>query len=107
MSLRFPRHGAGRRQPAPVPGSPPSPGEAAERRDAADATPDRACCCPARPAVKVVLPPGAGRAAPVDLWLCGHHWRRSREALASAGADVADVSAAFAERDDGRQGVGV
>lgn len=46
----------------------------------------RACCCPARPAVVVIMPPGPGRPHPTDLLLCGHHYRVSRKALAVAGA---------------------
>jgi hypothetical protein len=48
----------------------------------------RACCCPARPVVKVMMPPTHGRAYPVVLWLCGHHYHTSRAALAAAGAAV-------------------
>ncbi len=53
--------------------------------------PSRACCCPARPAVKVTMPPAAGRPRPVDLWLCGHHYRASSAALLLAGALVEDI----------------
>jgi hypothetical protein len=48
----------------------------------------RSCCCPARPLVKVILPASAARPHPVDLWLCGHHYRVSQAALAEAGAAV-------------------
>ena len=51
----------------------------------------RACCCPARPVVVAVMPPGAGRPHPTDLLLCGHHYRVSRQALAAAGATVLDL----------------
>jgi hypothetical protein len=51
-------------------------------------TPALACCCPARPMVKVVMPETPGRSHPVDLWLCGHHYSASRQALAAAGARV-------------------
>jgi hypothetical protein len=50
----------------------------------------RACCCPARPVVTVVMPPTARRPYPVDLLLCGHHFRVSRPALQAAGATVYD-----------------
>jgi hypothetical protein len=46
----------------------------------------RACCCPARPTVKVMMPATASRPTPVDLLLCGHHYHVSRQALAGAGA---------------------
>ena len=50
----------------------------------------RACCCPARPVVTVVMPPTARRPYPVDLLLCGHHFRASQAALQAAGAAVYD-----------------
>lgn len=52
------------------------------------AVPARACCCPARPLVKVIVPATRSRRHPVDLWLCGHHYRASREALEASGARV-------------------
>jgi hypothetical protein len=57
------------------------------------AIPSRACCCPGRPAVRVIMPPTADRAHPVDLWLCGHHYRASLGALCAAGAIVEDLTA--------------
>ena len=56
---------------------------------------DRACCCPARPVVTVIMPPAPGRPRPVDLLLCGHHFRVSRAALTAAGAAVYDNSGAL------------
>jgi len=50
----------------------------------------RACCCPATPAFTVIMPPTAGRRHPVDLLLCGHHYRASQAALRAAGATVYD-----------------
>ncbi len=55
--------------------------------------PMMSCCCPARPAVKVIMPPTADRAYPVDLWLCGHHYRASLGPLLAAGASVTDLTA--------------
>ena len=52
---------------------------------------DRACCCPARPVVRVVMPPTASRPHSVDLLLCGHHYRVSSQALAAAGATVSEL----------------
>jgi hypothetical protein len=52
---------------------------------------DRACCCPAYPVARVVMPPTAERRHSVDLLLCGHHYRVSRQALAAAGARIEDV----------------
>lgn len=54
--------------------------------------PSRSCCCPGRPVVKVIMPPTADRAHPVDLWLCGHHYRASLAALLTAGANVEDLT---------------
>jgi len=39
---------------------------------------ERACCCPARPVVKAVMPATASRPEPVDLLLCGHHYRAGK-----------------------------
>ncbi len=50
----------------------------------------RACCCPARPVVTVVMPPTASRPHPVDLLLCGHHFRVGQAALQAVGAAVYD-----------------
>lgn len=50
----------------------------------------RACCCPARPVVTVVMLPTTSRPHPVDLLLCGHHFRVSQASLRAAGADVYD-----------------
>jgi len=42
--------------------------------------------------VKVMMPPVPGRAHPVDLWLCGHHYRASLASLLAAGAIVEDLT---------------
>jgi hypothetical protein len=60
--------------------------------------PSRSCCCPARPAVKVIMPPAAGRRHSVDLWLCGHHYRASVVALLKAGARIEDLTVMTADR---------
>jgi len=41
---------------------------------------------------KIVMPPTATRPGPVDLWLCGHHYRASRAPLKSAVAHVYPLS---------------
>jgi len=46
----------------------------------------RACCCPARPVVRVLIPPTSARPRSVALLLCGHHYRMSCAALAAVGA---------------------
>ncbi len=51
---------------------------------------DRACCCPARPVIRVLIPPTSARPHSVDLLLCGHHYRTSRAALTAAGAVIID-----------------
>ena len=51
---------------------------------------DRSCCCPARPVVRVLIPPGPARPCSADLLLCRHHYLASRAALAGAGAAVID-----------------
>jgi hypothetical protein len=45
-----------------------------------------ACCCPARAAVRVTMPPTQTRRHETDMLLCGHHYRASRAALAAAHA---------------------
>jgi hypothetical protein len=49
---------------------------------------EQACCCPSHPAVRVIMPPTAARPHETDLLLCGHHYRESSDALATAGAVV-------------------
>ena len=51
---------------------------------------DRACCCPAQPVVRAIMPATAQRGS-VDLLLCGHHYRVSRQALAAAGARIEEM----------------
>ncbi|HEU5355581.1 MAG TPA: hypothetical protein VFU65_14015 [Actinocrinis sp.] len=51
-----------------------------------------ACCCCARPVVKVVMPVTDPESEPTDLLLCGHHFRASLGALVAAGAVVFDAS---------------
>jgi len=63
-----------------------------ERRFTDPAVPSRACCCPARPVVRVIMPSTANRPHSVDLWLCGHHYRASLQALLAAGATVEDLT---------------
>jgi hypothetical protein len=41
--------------------------------------------------VRAIMPPTPDRPHPVDLLLCGHHYRVSRQALAAAGADIYSV----------------
>lgn len=52
---------------------------------------DRACCCPAQPVVRVIIPPTPERRHSVDLLLCGHHYRISRKALAAARARIENL----------------
>jgi hypothetical protein len=84
MKRRFPYAGAG----DGAPGS----GCAALREPGLLTPPagreDRACCCPARPVVRAIMPPTPARRHSVDLLLCGHHYRVSHPALAAAGARI-------------------
>jgi hypothetical protein len=50
-----------------------------------------ACCCPANPVVRVVMPATAVRPHNTELLLCGHHYRVSRRALAAANAAVTEL----------------
>jgi len=50
-----------------------------------------ACCCPAWPAVRVVMPATASRPHETDLLLCAHHYRVSRQVLDAAGAVVVEL----------------
>lgn len=49
---------------------------------------ERACCCPARPVMVALLPPPQDGTELVEVFLCGHHGRRSQASLAAAGALV-------------------
>jgi hypothetical protein len=60
---------------------------------------ERACCCPARPVAVAVFPPQAGRSRPVDLLLCGHHYRESRATLAELGAIIYHLPRKAGHRD--------
>ena len=54
-----------------------------------------ACCCPSRPAVRVVMPVAPDRPRPAELLLCGHHYRASRERLVRSRAAVYDRAGAL------------
>lgn len=69
--------------------------------------PSRSCCCLARPTVKVILPPTASRSHPVDLWLCGHHYRASVAALLASGATVEDLTVTAVRQQDERADIPV
>ena len=55
---------------------------------------DRACCCPGRPVVRVLIPPTPVRPHSVDLLLCGHHYRACRAGLTAARAVVISLKLA-------------
>jgi hypothetical protein len=67
------------------------PGTAAAAAPPAD-LPGPACCCPAKAAVRVIMPPAQGRPGETDLLLCGHHYLVSRQALAAAGASATELA---------------
>jgi hypothetical protein len=100
MNLRFPRHGAGGHEMTSAAGHAPAqePSDGWLPPDSPLPVPDRACCCTARPMVKVIVPPSAARPHPVDLWLCGHHWRASRTALCAVGATACEMNVPEAEQ---------
>jgi len=50
----------------------------------------KACCCPDRPVVRVLMPATPSRPYRMDLLLCSHHFRLSQWTLAAAGG-VAQV----------------
>jgi hypothetical protein len=50
-----------------------------------------ACCCPANPVVRVIMPATAARPHETELLLCGHHYRVSRRALDAANATVTEL----------------
>jgi hypothetical protein len=52
---------------------------------------DRACCCPAKAVVQVIMPPTSARPHASDLLLCGHHYRVSRATQAAAHAVVREL----------------
>ena len=56
---------------------------------------DMACCCPSRPAVRVVMPAAKDRPHPAEILMCGHHYRASSEALIQARASVYDRDGAL------------
>jgi len=58
---------------------------------------DRSCCCPARPVVRVLIPPSSARPHCVDLLLCGHHYLANRAALAAANAVAIDETGSVLE----------
>jgi hypothetical protein len=53
----------------------------------------RSCCCPGRPVVRVMIPPGDTCPRWADLLLCGHHYRVSLQALLDARAEITELAA--------------
>jgi hypothetical protein len=54
---------------------------------------ERSCCCVAKPAVIALIRVGSDRRQ-VDLLLCMHHYRASRQTLTNHDATVLDASGA-------------
>lgn len=90
LTLRVKRWFTSRAEAAPVPLDDALPGPAVPLTLS-----DRACCCPARPVVTAIIPPGRGHPRPVSLLLCGHHYKASSAALHAIGADVYDRAGAL------------
>ena len=86
MKPRFPHTGAD--SGAPESGAPPQDDILP---DSSVWLEDRACCCPGQPVVRVIMPPTPERRNSVDLLLCGHHYRVSRQALAAARARIENM----------------
>jgi len=57
---------------------------------------ERSCCCPSLPVVRVFMPATPARPHTVDLLLCGHHYRVSRQALVATGARTEILPSAHA-----------
>jgi hypothetical protein len=92
MTVNFMHPSTSRRDiPPPVPHDPAGPASGSFDWRAASRA-GRACCCIARPAVIVLIPPTADRPHQTDLLLCGHHYRTSKQALAAANATVLDLN---------------
>jgi hypothetical protein len=70
----------------------PDPGFSGQVNWRAAGRAQRACCCPAQPVIIAVVPPAPGRVRAVDVLLCAHHYRLSRDALATAGAALLHIS---------------
>ena len=60
-------------------------------RDTEPRPAERACCCPARAMVQVIMPPSPARPHSTELLLCGHHSRVSSQRLAAIGARLRDL----------------
>jgi hypothetical protein len=86
--MRFPRRGAGKAGRSPACQAAGTPPEDRAAWSGPHDLGDRACCCPARPVVRVLIPAASARRHSVDLLLCGHHYRASCAALAAAGAVI-------------------
>ena len=67
---------------------------------------ERSCCCPARPVVKVLIPPVATRRHTVDLLLCRHHYLACLAALAAANAIAIDETGSVLPSPSANVGVG-
>lgn len=52
---------------------------------------DHACCCPAEPVIRVVLPPSPNHPQTTDLLLCARHYRLSRHTLVVAEAAICEL----------------
>jgi hypothetical protein len=87
MEPRFPHEGAAERAPETGSAAPPESSRPAELV----CLHERACCCPAPPVVRAIMPPTPARPHHVDLLLCGHHYRVSRRTLAAAGARILNL----------------
>jgi hypothetical protein len=88
--MRFPRRRTNQASRSPAGQAAGTPPDDQAAWSGPHALGDRACCCPARPVVRVLIPTAPARPHSVDLLLCGHHYRASAAALAAAGAVIMD-----------------
>ena len=82
MKPRFPHHSEA------LAVAPDSAAAAAAERISPSPPEFHACCCPGRPVVRAIMPASVTRPRPVDLLLCGHHYRVSQKAITAAHGTV-------------------
>ena len=73
------------------PASQRSASDASAPRTAPGSVAGRACCCPTKAVVRVIMPATAARPHETDLLLCGHHYRVSRRALTEKRAVIVEL----------------
>ena len=77
-------------RPATEPGTAPAPADYRVDWRLSLRKAERACCCPARPVIAVIMPAVPGRRHATELLLCRHHFLVSEDTLARSGAAAFD-----------------